>query len=221
VLLTYDPVRNGIIISHSDFTGGTNKNYWCAIRLDGLYPEDYPTDCAIFSSFSFRTKNEDEQLLLLGCNDGYLRVFEESQPNDMLNDDTANAITSYVTLGVVSLNKDLDVEGKLKDITFDIARNVNITTTIAADGTVTETEAEAASVDYQVYVAKDADRLLYNMKNESNQFTTGTLSASGLSNTIRPNARGRVAGIKLKNDNAGESWAVNAVIGTIAPLRRT
>lgn len=220
VLLAYDPVRNGIVISHSDFTSGTNKNYFYAIRLDGLYPETYPTDCAIFSSFSFRTKNEDEQLFLLGCNDGYVRIFAESQPDDILNDDTASTIVSYVALGVISLNKDLDIEGKLKDVTFDIARNINVTSTISADGTVTETEAEAASVDYQVYAAKDADNLLHNMKNESNQFTTGTLSISGLSNTIRPNARGRVAGIKLKNDNAGESWAVNAVIGTVTPLKR-
>ncbi|GAG92091.1 unnamed protein product, partial [marine sediment metagenome] len=50
VVLTYDPSRNGIIISRTTLDDGTNLNYWYDLKTEGFYPETYPTNCGIFSS---------------------------------------------------------------------------------------------------------------------------------------------------------------------------
>jgi hypothetical protein len=53
IVLTYDPSRNGIIISKTTLADGTNLNYWYDLKTEGFYPETYPTACGIFCSFYY------------------------------------------------------------------------------------------------------------------------------------------------------------------------
>lgn len=152
VVLTYDPYRNGIIISRTTLDGGANLNYWYDLRTEGFYPETYPTACGIFSSHYYDSDATATKGLVLGCNDGYIRNFYNADKNDDVGT-TNRQISSYAAWPIQHLTEDNDRAGKLTSLTIELAGG-------GAGGDFGDTE----EVSYSLYVGDDAETCLEKMK---------------------------------------------------------
>ena len=195
VVLTYDPYRNGIIISRTTMDGGANLNYWYDLRTEGFYPETYPTACGIFSSHYYDSDATATKGLVLGCNDGYIRNFYNADKNDDIGT-TNRQISSYVTWPIQHLTEDNDKEGKLTSLTIELAGG-------GAGGDFGDTD----KVDYEIHVADDAETCLEKIKDGDTPFTSGTLTGTGRKARIRTKVRGAYLGLKLFNTITTTAWA--------------
>lgn len=195
IVLTYDPFRNGVIISRTTLADGTNLNYWYDLKTEGFYPESYPTACGIFSSAYYDSDAVATKGLVLGCNDGYIRNFYDADKNDDIGT-TNRQISSYATWPIQHLTEDNDKEGKLTSLTIELAGG-------AANSAFGDTD----EVDYEIHVADDAETCLEKIKNGDTPFTTGTLSGTGRKTRIRTKVRGAYLGLKLFNVITTTDWA--------------
>lgn len=205
VTCSYDPHRKGVLTSYTSLLNGSNKNYWYDIRTTGFYPESYPDNCGIFSSFFYDSLDVSERELLFGCTDGYIRTFEDSSRSDIDTDDSTLAINAWVTLTPAQLNpKNADEEGILVTATF-----------ILGGGASGGFFADSDGMTWELFVGTDAETVMEKVKDDDTEFATGSLSATGRSNKIRPRARGHYATMRLSNTTDAQSFAINKIIGTI------
>ena len=204
VVLAFDPVKNGILITRTLLDGGTNTGYWLSLTTEGLFPESYHANCGIFSACFYPATDETYKKFLVGCADGYIREFDNSTKNDATTSSTA-AISSYVLL-LQKLGIDDNHEGMLREVT-------TITGGGASSGDFSDTD----DVDYSLFTADDAETLIEDVIDGATAFTTGTWSGTGKKNKIRPRMRGVWGGIKLANATASETWAINSITGEVIP----
>ena len=209
IVCTFDPVRNGIIISHTSLINGSNQNYWYDIKTDGLYPESYPDDCGIFSSYYYNSLDSDKRILLIGCDDGYIRSFYDSQDDDVDSGDTDIGIKCWVVLPIMNMNEDLDKEGKLTSITFELGGG-------ASGGAFQDSD----SMDYEIFVGNDAETVLEDILDDATEHSSDTISSPGKSARVRPRARGNWLGIRLSNVNDSETFTINKIYGTIIQVSK-
>lgn len=195
IILTYDPFRNGVIISRTTLADGTNLNYWYDLKTEGFYPESYPTACGIFSSCYYDSDVAATKGLVLGCNDGYIRNFYDADKNDDIGA-TNRQISSYATWPIQHLTEDNDREGKLTSLTIELAGG-------AANGDFGDTD----EVDYEIHVADDAETCLEKIKDGDTPFTSGTLTGTGRKVRIRTKVRGAYLGLKFYNVITTTDWA--------------
>ena len=206
VVLSYDPFRNGVIISKSPLVSGTNLNYFYDLKTEGFYPETYPDECAIYSSVDYNTNSSSLRGLILGGKDGYIRIFDDADKDDDAGASGNTAISSYATLPLIRLAEADDAQGKLTSTTFILAGG-------ASSGDFSDTD----GVSYEFHVADDAETCLEDIRDGATARESGTLSGTGRKNRIRKRVRGRWLGIKLYNSTATETWAINSISGEIRP----
>jgi len=199
VVLTYDPFRNGVLISRTTLADGTNLNYWYDLKTEGFYPETYPTACGVFSSTYYDSDTAATKGLVLGCNDGYIRNFYDADKNDDVGT-TNRQISSYVTWPIQHLTEDNDKEGKLTSLTIELAGG-------GASGDFGDTD----EVDYEIHVADDAETCLEKIKDSDTPFTSGTLTGTGRKARIRTRVRGAYLGLKFYNVITTTDWATATV----------
>ena len=68
--------------------------------------------------FYYNANDKDYSGLLLGCKDGYVRVFDKATKSDNVGA-TNEAISSYAAFAPVPLGDGLDYEGKIKQIVIE------------------------------------------------------------------------------------------------------
>lgn len=208
VVLTFDPVKNGIIISKTLLSDGTNSNYWFDLTVKGFFPEIYPEECGIFSSFYYKATDDTYTKVLLGCQDGYIREFLTTAKDDDAGD-SDEAISSYLVLPIKMITEDEDKEGKLLWLN-------GITAGGASGGDFSDSD----SVEWSLYVGDDAETALEDIKDGATAFVTGTWSGSGKHNKTRVRARGTYIGFKLANSTESETWAINKIFGNAKSVGR-
>lgn len=207
VICSYDPDRNGVLISYTSLLNGSNSNYWYDIKTTGFYPEDYPDSCGIYCSFYYKALDSASRLMLYGSRDGYLRSFFDNQKDDVHTDDTNKGISSWVTLPPLQLNENLDEEGLLVTTTFILGGG-------AADSRFLDSD----SMTYKLFAAADAETLLEDILDDAAGKTSGTISSTGRSSIIRPRIRGHYATFRLSNTTISETFAINRIIGRVKPV---
>jgi hypothetical protein len=203
ITLPYDPVRHGVLICRTILATGVNLNYWLSLKTGGLFPETYPTNAGVYSAFNYLSGDRDTQHLILGCNDGYMRIFSDSAKDDD-NGDTDSAITSHVTLPLIQAEE--DDESLLLSLTINLAGG-------ASGGDFSDTD----GVTYQLYTADDAETVLEDIKDGASARESGTLSGTGRQNRIRKRVRGRAIALRLINSTASETWAIEKITGKLKP----
>lgn len=206
IVLSYDPFRNGIIVSRTTVADGVNLNYYYDLKLEAFFPETYPEECAIYSSLYYDA-NSSLRNLIVGGKDGYIREFVDTAKSDDIGG-SDEAISSYTTLPMIKLGieEDDDAEGKLTSLTIELAGG-------ASGGAYSDTD----GVSYDLHIGDDAETVCEDIEDGATAFATGTLSGTGRKTRIRTRARGRWLGIKLYNSTVAETWAVNLIAGTIKP----
>lgn len=204
VVIAFDPVNNGVVITRTLLSDGTNTGYWLSLTTGGFFPESVPASCGIFSAHYYPATDETYKKFLVGCADGYIREFDNATKNDTTTASTT-AISSYCLL-LQKLGIDDNHRGMLRDITA-------ITGGGASGGDFSDTD----SIAYSLYKADDAETLVEDVIDGATAFTTGTWSGTGRKNKIRPRMGGVWGGIKLANSNASETWAINNISGEVIP----
>lgn len=200
VVLTYDRRRNGVVISKTTLTDGTNLNYWHSLKTQGLYPETYPTAAAIFCSYDYKSNTPAYAGLVLGSNDGYLRYFLDTAKNDD-SGGSDTAISSYMVFGPFPLGDGTDIEGKLTQLVFESAGG-------ASGGSFGDSD----GFSYDIHVANDAETCIEDIKDGATPIYTGTVSGTGRTNKVRPRLRGMYYAIRVYNVTASETFILNRVM---------
>lgn len=198
VVLVYDRDRAGILICITKISDGTNSNYWYDLRTNGFFPETYPTTKAVYSAFYYEAVSPTYRKLLLGCYDGYLRIFDKTSEND---DDTL--IDSYVTFAPMPMSNDPKFTGKLTGLMIE-----------TAGGATGGSESDSDDIYFKIWVANVAQQIIEKLSAGSNPKISGTITAPGRQrgSNIKQKVKGVYMGIKIGNDTVDETWAFEQLL---------
>jgi len=209
ITMEYDRKRYGIVVCITTLASGVNSNYFYSLKTEGFYPESYPEECGAYSMIYYAANDTALGDLLMGCKDGYVRVFKTSAKDDDIGG-SDEAISSYVTYPIIPLAKDVDMSGKLVEMTIESAGG-------AADGGMSDTD----GLSWALFNGDDAETVLEDIMDGADAFASGTITGAGRKNKIRPRMRGAYMGLKLYNSTAAETWAINRILyGTSKAGRR-
>ncbi len=198
----YDRTRAGILICITKLSDGSNSNYFFDLRSGGFFPETYPDECGAYSLFYYAANDNTYRSLLVGCKDGYIREFVESEEDDNIGE-SDQAIDSYVTLGPIPMSKDPKMRGKLTGLDC-----------ITAGGALSGSQSDSDDITYDVFVGNSAEEVIEKLSADSSPNIAGTIKAPGRQRggTVRKKVTGVYMGIKLQNDTATETWGYEQLL---------
>jgi len=197
VVMGYDQKRDGIVISATKLSDGSNANYFYSIVTDGLFPETYPDQCGAYSMMYYAANDPDNADLLVGCRDGYIRKFSDSAKDDDIGA-TDQTISSEILMPVQNLGENDNEQGRLNSVTL-----------VSAGGETSGTFDDSDAITVDVHVADNPGTLVENVRDGDDPIQTETLSGPGRKKRIRGRARGKWLGIVLKNNASSQTWALD------------
>ena len=198
VVMGYDREREGILISITTIDGGSNVCYWYDLRTEGFYPESYPAVCGPYAMYFYASNDDSTRKLLVGSTDGYIRKFSDSDKDDVTTNGT-QAISSDLTLPIVETEEDN------RDV------KINATAITMAGGASGGSASDTDSVDVEIYVGDDPEEVMEAIDDGDTPLHDVTVTGPGKANRLRNRSRGKAIGIRLTNDTATSTWAVERV----------
>ncbi len=202
VVLTYDFVRKGLLVSKTTLADGSNDNYFYDFKAGGFFPEEYPDDCGIYSSHFYNATNPTYRGLLLGCKDGYVRKFNDSAKDDTTSASTAIAIDSYCVLPITQIAADEMGDAKVKSLSVVNAGG-------ASGGEFSDTD----NLNIKLYIGDNPEEVLEDIQDVATAVISATISGSGRRNKLGLNVRTSYLGVKAYNSAVGETWALEKIFG--------
>lgn len=196
ITMGYDRKRNGLLITITTLATGVNSNYFYDFSTKGFFPEIYPEECGVYSQCFYAANTETYRDLLLGCKDGYIRRFDETEENDNIGA-TEEAITSYVTFGALPLF-DGEYEGVISSLD------------VITGGGQTGDNTDSNNIGYKIWAGPSAEETLEKFDNDSIPNLAGTILASGVrgrGSRDPRKVRGIYATIKLYNNTLSQTWS--------------
>ena len=196
VVMKYDKDRYGIMISVVQRDGKWKVIFWVDLRTGGLFPEAYTEDHIPTTLAYFDARTAVERTLLAGCNDGYIRKWDETQKSD----DGSTAISSNVLIGPIAGN---NVRSKVK------LSEVSIKTGIDTD-----------AITISLYSGDTAQHLIKNVADNEAPHVAKSFTVDKLSPSIRQQIDGGAVGVKLSNTSAASSWSIEKIDAVIEEIGR-
>lgn len=196
VVMRYDKDRYGIVVSAVQRDGLWNAIFWLDLRTGGVFPESYAEDYIPTSLFYFDARTSGERGLLAGCNDGYVRKWDE----DTKSDDGSTAITSNVLLGPISSDK-TRTSVELNEVSVNTGINTDALTVSLHSG-------------------RTAEKLIKDVKDGVSPKVSKSFTIDKLLPSIRQHIEDGAVGIKLSNSTADSSWSIEKVDADIAESGR-
>lgn len=192
-VMGYDPSYRGIWL-HTSARNGTSDRHWYFDWEDkSFWPDDLPNAFDPFSSHYYVADVAEHRWYLVGCRDGYIRLYK-----DVYETDESNLIDSYCDMGIIKLGFGEEFEGKFNRVTAVMAQDSGSVTWSCRGGKSHEG-------------AVDADT-----------FASGTWTydgnKDGLNYWSRP--RMRAASMVLRITGTGsQRWAIEKVMGEVLNTR--
>ncbi|KKN77438.1 hypothetical protein LCGC14_0359970 [marine sediment metagenome] len=210
ISLNYDRRRAGIVIAITTLSDGSNSNYFYDLRTDGFFPESYPEECGVFSMYHYEAVDPDYRKLMVGCQDGYIRIFDEDAADDDIGA-SDEAIDSYVTFAPMPMSSDPRLTGKLTGL--DI---------VSAGGATGGSQSDSDDIYFKVFTANVAEQIIEKLNADVNPNISGTIKAPGRQrgSSIKRKVKGIYAGIKIGNNTAAETWAFEQLMLDFKPAGR-
>lgn len=118
ILMAYDPINRGILISVTPWDSIQGNHYWYDIGLGAFFPFILPLDQEPLSMLNYQSDSAADAAVLLGCRDGYIRRFHVGAVND-----DGTSIDSAAWFGPIALGGDGYKEGQIFDIDLTLAAN--------------------------------------------------------------------------------------------------
>ncbi len=211
IVLSFDPVQQGIVISVTTIETGANANYFYDLQSEGFSPETYPTQDAIICSHYYDADDPELRRLLFGSYDGHMRILDPAAKSHDIGSialPATEAIDSHVLLGPVMIGANHNHMGRMNSLTV-------VTAGGKAGGTIPDSD----DVDYAVYVGDDAETVMEKVDAGTSLFS-GTISAPGRAKRIRRKASGVFMAVRLGNNTLDETWGLERVLAEIVPAGR-
>lgn len=187
VTMAYDKDRYGIEISVSQFDGKWSATFWLDLRTGGVFPESYSEDHIPTSLFYFDSRIKSQRTLLAGCNDGYIRKWDESEKSD----DGDVAIESETLLGPIT--------------------GQNTRSKIGINEVSVRTGIDTDSITVKIYSGETAQHLIKNVIDDVSPKVSKTFTTDKLLPSIRQQVEDGALGIKLSNTTADSSWSIEKI----------
>ena len=200
ITLAYDRKRVGILICITLVSDGSNQNYWLDLRSEGFFPETYPEECGVFSAFYYEALNPAYQKLILGGNDGHLRIFDPTAKDDdigTLASPATEEIQSYISYGPISLSDGPKHMGKVVGLDVE-----------TAGGPTGGTDSD--DITAKIFIDKSGMGLIKKLIANTGPNFSGTVTAFGRrrGSSIKRKLTGNYAGVRLENLTAAETWGL-------------
>ena len=205
IILLYNPERNAVLLMKTLIADGSNVGYWYQLDTGGFYPCSLPNKCGIYSNLNYNADDPDYRKTLFGCADGYIKTLSDSAKDDDIGASDA-AISAFVTFPIEKLIEDEDVNGKVTSLTF-----------VNAGGVVSGDYSDSDGFIYEIHRGDDAEAVLENIRDGATAFITDTVTTTGRQTKKRTKIKCNYLGIKLINDNVGETFAINKIVGSVKP----
>jgi len=194
VLMSYDSFAEGV---HLFLTGGDprkRRHWWFDWSSRGFWPVSLADDHEPTAIMRHTSQSAFDNGVLLGCRDGYTRMFRDECEND---DDTA--IDSYVLYGPIALGPD-GYGGMLDEIVAALPQG-------------------SGAADWEVHVAETAEEAVEAAMNGDTAFASGNVAgstnwAAGLNNVESIQGFGGAAVIKVSG-GATQRWAIEAILAKV------
>lgn len=207
-----DRQSGGILFAITKLTDGTNECYWYDPRVDGFFPDTYPTSCGPYSQVYYEADSPLYRTLLIGSRDGCIRAYDHSQKYDHAGTPVTEndlAIDSAVLLGPLALSEDHDRRVRVNEVAL-----------VLAGGGAAGTQPDADQADYGLYVGDDAETII-EAYDAAEPFESGSITGPGRSRRMRPHMRTGFVGVGLGLNTSQKSWAMEEVlVTTTKPLGR-
>lgn len=187
VTMEYDKDRYGIEISVSQYDGVWSAIFWLDLRTGGVFPEEYQEAHTPTILVYFDSRVKSQRTLLAGCNDGYIRKWDETEKSD----DGSAAIESEVLLGPIV--------------------GQNIRTKVSLDELSIRTGIDTDSITASVYSGLTAQHLIKNVIDDESPKVSKTFAVDKLLPSIRQHVEAVAVGIKLSNDSVASSWSMEKI----------
>lgn len=207
VVVGYDPGQQGIQISVTKLIDGSSSSYWLDLRTKALFPDSFQTLHGAYSMFYYDANDTDNKCLIVGCTDGYMRWFDSTAKSD-----DGSAIDSFVDYGPIQLGSEPDGEG----IVFSVDAELG-------GGASGGAESDSDNVTWRLWTDDSADGINEKLDANVTPNIGGTFTAPGRrrGQSVKRKIKGVYAGIKLRNNTVGESWAFEKmIVGTRSTGRK-
>jgi len=202
IVLSFDPAKQGIVISVTTIETGANVNYFYDLQSEGFSPETYPVQDAVICSHYYDADDPEQRRLLFGSYDGHMRILDPASKNDdtgSMASPATEVIDSYVLLGPVMIGGNHNWMGRMNSLTV-------VTAGGKAGGTIPDSD----DIAYAVYVGDDAETVIEKADADTSIFG-GVIPAPGRARRIRRKARGVFMAVRVG------SVATYVVTGTLNP----
>lgn len=202
----YDPRNEGIEISVTKLSDGSNSCYWLDLKTGGFYPDKFDNEHGAYSMAFYDANDPDYKHLLVGCKDGYIRRFGKTSAND-----DGLAIDSYVDYGPIQLADQPDHEGLIFSVEAELG-----------GGGAGGAEPDSNNVTWRIWADRAADAINEKLDANAAPNIGGTFQAPGRrkGGAVKRKVKGVYGGIKLRNNALNESWAFEKLIVGIRPAGR-
>jgi len=193
VVMGYDKDRYGINVVITMMDGTYGSAWFWDLRLNALMPDNFSNaDHYAASLFYYDSRKSDTRGLLMGCQDGYIRKFDDDEKND----EGDNAIDAYCTLGPFQAFNQMRRQGQLSELSLRLGDDT--------DG-----------VDVQIYAGDGAETVIKNVKDADVPKAQETFTGGGRRPVYRPKTKGAVFAVQLRNNTADERFALERITAKI------
>lgn len=188
--VVFDAADDGAFIIANPNAGATTTHYWFDWARKSYWPFQIPKAYDPTKVHRLRAVQENQQRVLFGCKDGYIREFNRYATND-----DGTAITSYLKIGPIRAGDDY-YDGILHTLDATLSQNSGPVTWTVYVGDNHETAATTASA-----------------------FMTGDWDDTGKQYCVRVQGRAGGFVIKLSNYNR-VPWSIESLVATISATRQ-
>jgi hypothetical protein len=189
VVMEYDKDRYGINVIITQMDGLYGTAWFWDLRLNSLNPDSFTkADHYPASAYYYDSRVSSTRGMLMGCQDGFVRKFDDDEKND----EGTNAIDAYLTLGPFQAFQKMRRQGQLAEMSLRLAD-------------------DSDAVDVSIYAGDGAESVVKDIKNAVTPKASQRFTGGGRRPVYRPKTKGAVFAVQLRNKDAGQRFALERI----------
>ena len=196
VAMAYDKDRYGIAISATQLDGAWNASLWLDLRTGGVFPDVFNASHYPTSMLYLNARRASDRKLLFGCQDGYVRTWDEGNTGD-----DGETIESVVMIGPIT-SPNVKAKVKIREMSVDVG-------------------ADTDSVTVGVFAKDAASQVVKAVQDDEAPKVARTITSQGSNPSMRNVAHAGAVGVVLSNTSASSSWTVESITVDVAESGRS
>lgn len=193
ISMEYDKDRYGIRIAVTQKDGEWEASFWIDLRSGNveeegasIFPETFNKEHRAHSLLYYKSQAIKDRKLLIGCDDGYIRSYDDDAKSD-----DSEPIDAFYTIGPFISEQ---IRGSVKH-----------------DETLIELDPGSDGVNVGIYSAKTAQEIIDNIDNGKTAKVNKEIASNNMLHSIREKVRNGAIAVKIGNNNVEETFIVDTV----------